>query len=41
VSKTKKPQEFVPIYSANFIIGRTFLHYALQGVSIAFMAGGK
>jgi len=39
----KKPPKkvFVAAYSPNFIVGATFMHYALQAVGVAFLAGGK
>ena len=38
----KKPKvDFTPMYSANLLTGYAFMHYALQAVGIAFLAGGK
>ena len=37
MSKTKKPKEFVPMYSANFMVGFNFLHQALKAVTVAFL----
>lgn len=37
----KKPPKYVPQFSPNYVVGYTFMHYALQAMSCAFLAGGK
>lgn len=41
MKKPKKPKVFVPVYSADFIVGHSFFHHALVAVSEAFMRGAK
>jgi hypothetical protein len=41
MSKSKKPKEWVPEFSADFIVGYSFMRITLDQVAAAFMAGAK